>query len=508
MKDVFAIVNADIRTLDPACPRAAAMLVRDGRVADIRPDLPAAAALPSGVPTIDLRGRVVLPGFHDCHLHLLWFARLLATQADLVGAASVEEVLDRLRAFARRGDGWIVGHGFDQDKLRERRFPTRAELDRVSAVRPILATRVCGHAAVVNSAALGAVAADARRRGDEASGLYAEDAIAPFHRAVPTPDDGALESALLEAMSVARRAGITAVQTLLDTPDQMRIYARLERRLGRLPVRVVGMPSESSAEALFEHGILSGFGDEWLRVGGLKFFADGSLGARTALLSAPYADDPSATGQRLYPPAALRDRCRALHRMGFQLVIHAIGDAALDETLDAIEFALDGEANAPRHRVEHASVCRPDQVQRLARLGIAVTLQPQFITSDTWTGQRLGPQRAGWAYPFRALLDAGVRCGLSSDCPVERLDAGACLYAATQRHAWSPHGRLGVEEAIAAYCQGSAALAGREGELGTLAPGRAADFIVLGADPLTMPPDALRTLPVEQVCVGGDVAPA
>jgi predicted amidohydrolase YtcJ len=500
------VTNANLLTMNRAHARATAMAVRGGVIVHVGDERSVASFIGSDTHQLDLDGKTVVPGFHDCHLHLLWYGRSLVAEADLVGSASIDDVLDRLSTFARRSDGWIRGHGFDQDKLAEGRFPTRADLDQVSRTRPIVITRVCGHAAIVNSAALALVDPAERAAGDAETGLFTEGSISAFHRRVPPLDEATLERAVLAACEVALRSGITSVQTLLDTVDQVHVYTRLRAKLGRLPIRMTVMPPQDSLEVMHSLGLPFGAGDAWLRVGGAKFFSDGSLGARTALLEAPYADDPSAgLGLRIYPADVLKRRCAEVAEEGWQLVIHAIGDAALRESIDAIEGALAGSDNGgPRHRIEHASVCPPDHLERLARLKIATTLQPQFITSDTWTGQRLGPARTPWAYPFRSMLRAGVPVGLSSDCPVETLDAFACLAAAVGRHSWVGEAEsLTPLEAIEAYTIGSAYMAHREHEVGSLEAGKLADFVVLSADPSAMNADAIRSLRAEQVFVAG-----
>ena len=367
-----------------------------------------------------------MPGFCDSHVHLVWYGTMLLRQADLVGSASVEEVIERLRALPGAGDaggsGWVRGHGFDQDKLAGGRTPTRADLDAAFPDTPVVISRVCGHAAVVNSAALARVSAEARAAGDADSGLYTEGDAGPFYRAVPRPTEGEYERAVLAACDVALRSGVTSVHTLLESADQMGAFQRLHRR-GELPIRVTAIPPWSAVDALHAHGVSTGFGDEWLRFGPCKLFSDGSFGARTAWVEDPYADDPSTRGLRIHDPADLKRKCVHAAERGWSLAIHAIGDAALRETLDALDAALDATAgdNAHwRHRVEHASLCPPALLERLAARKIVATLQPQFVTSDTWTAARLGPSRSRWAYPFRDLLDAGVPVSLGSDCPVER----------------------------------------------------------------------------------------
>jgi predicted amidohydrolase YtcJ len=452
---------------------------------------------------IDLAGKTVTPGFCDSHIHLLSFGMQLLRQADLVASASIEDVLSRLLHLVTRTSGWIEGHGFDHEKLAERRFPTRDDLDRVSRDRPIIISRICGHASVVNSAALALVSDSERRAGNPGTGLYTEDDVVPFHRLIPPPSDEEQESAALAACGLALRTGITSVHTLLDTPNQMVTWSRLHQK-GKLPIRVVGIPHYDTIDTLHRHGIRSRFGDDMLRFGGCKLFSDGSLGAQTAWLGEPYSDRPGTRGICIYDPEELKRRCADAQAKGFQLAIHAIGDQALRETLDAIEFALDGADNREhRHRVEHASMCPPDCLERMARLKIVATLQPQFVTSDTWTGDRLGRDRARWAYPFAQLLAAGVPITLSSDCPVERLDAFAAIASAVGRHAWSPHGTLTPEQAIRAYCLGSAYAAHADGKLGSLEPGKLADFVILSADPTNLSAPDIARLQAEQVFIGG-----
>jgi predicted amidohydrolase YtcJ len=502
------LFNGNFITLDPKRPRAAAMLVRDGRIEAVGAarELEAMATSYASRPLrrIDLAEKTVTPGFIDSHLHLLAYGAQLLRQADLVGSGSIEEVLDRLRdLMQRRGAGWIQGWGFDQDKLREKRFPTRQDLDRVSADRPIIVSRICGHAAVVNSAALALVSASERDAGDSETGLYTENDSDPFFRAIEPLTEQEMETCVLSASSVALRSGITSVQTLLDTPEQMIGYARL-RRAGKLQIRVVGMPPYDAVQALHHHGVNSTFGDERLRFGACKLFSDGSLGAQTAWLAQPYADKPSTRGIRIYNPQDLKQKCADAQAKGFQIAIHAIGDQALRESLDAIEFALGSQDNSlHRHRIEHASVCPPDCMKRMAERKIIATLQPQFVTSDTWTAERVGAERSAWCYPFKSMLEAGVPISLSSDCPVEKLDAFAALASAVGRASWSPHQTLTPEQAINAYCLGSAYAAHQDVVLGSLVPGRLADFVVLSDDPTRLNAAAIAKLRAERVFING-----
>src|SRR4051812_603769 len=234
------VTNGNLITLDPTRPRAAAMAIRSGRIVLVGNDRNVLPLAGPHTKRLDLGGRTVTPGFCDSHVHLLWHGRQLLRETDLVGSASIDDVLGRLSELASRTQGWIQGFGFDQDKLAERRFPTRAELDRVSRDRPILISRICGHAIVVNSAALAYASPALRAAGDERAGLYVEDQATAFYGFIPPATEEELEQAVLLASDVALRTGITSVHTLLDFPAQMIGYSRLHRSR-RLPIRVTGI---------------------------------------------------------------------------------------------------------------------------------------------------------------------------------------------------------------------------------------------------------------------------
>lgn len=428
---------------------------------------------------IDLNGRTIFPGFHDCHLHLLTLGKSLILQANLVGSKSIDEMLARLSEQANQIEGWIVGHGFDQERMIEKRFPTRADLDRVSNSRPVIVSRICRHALVANSAAISLLNGEEREKGDVDLGLFVEQHQKPFFVKQPQPDHTTLDRCLEAAMQLALKNGIISVGTMLDSPEHYPAYERMRQKLGKMPLRVTAMPMEAQAEHFASRGLITGVGDNWLRIGAAKFFADGSLGARTAWLTHPYADDPSIIGNRIYESGALERRMKEVDALGFQIACHAIGDAALDEALHAIERTMGLGRNERRHRIEHASVARPDQIQRLARLRVPVAIQPQFVQSDFWTLDRLGEPRRHWAYPFRAMKRAGVVLGLSSDAPIEQLDSSACLQCATTRNLSWPHESLSLDEAIEAYTAGSAWTSGCKWPIGSFEVGAPADFVVV-----------------------------
>ncbi len=503
----LVVTNGNVITLDHTTPRASAFAVRDEKIVFIGADADAARLAGPHTKRIDLHGKTVTPGFIDSHIHLLMYGTNLLRQADLVGVADVEELLARMAQHADHYDGpWLQGRGFDQDKMTGKIFPTRADLDKVSTTRPIIVTRICGHALVVNSAALALVTKQEAAAGDVDTGLFTETAMTPFYRLIPDLSEAEQETAAQRAAAEALKTGITAVGTLLDVPQQMGAYARL-RRKGKLPLRVVGMPPYASIDGLHERGVNTTFGDAWLQFGAAKFFSDGSLGAHTALMAAPYSDEdrPENRGVRIYPPDDLKAKVTDAHKKGFQVAIHAIGDQANTESLDAIFNALgpDGDNDFHRHRIEHASILNPADMARMAARRIVAVVQPQFVASDSWTGERVGAERVNWAYPFKSMLDAGIPLALSSDCPVEKLDAFACLSAAVGRADWSPQQKLTPYEALKSYCLGSAYALHSEKRIGSLEVGKLADFVVLSGDITRMDAEHIRKSLVERVFIGG-----
>jgi predicted amidohydrolase YtcJ len=483
-------------------PPVAALAVVGGRVAGVGDARELRARCGRPVREIDLGGRVVLPGLIDAHCHLVAYGLIHRREADLQGARSIAEIQARLRAHAGRmgddpaGDRWLLGRGFEQELLAEARWPARADLDAVSADRPIRITRVCGHVLVASSAAM-------RRAGlaPAGDGRFTEEAMAPFSRAVPPPDDAEWLAAARWATAEAAAVGWTGVHCLVTEPGEIRALQTL-RDAGELPIRVRLQISYGMLEPARALGLRTGFGDDRLRLGAVKLFADGSLGARTAALQAPYADDPDNQGILIHSQEELDRRVAAIGEAGFQVAIHAIGDAALDAALTAMERS---PRLAPRPRVEHASLAPPALRARMRRLGAVAAVQPPFVLADTWMAARVGPERLPWTYPFRTLRAEGVPLAGSTDCPVEALDAWPAVAAAVHRGGQNRDECLPLADALAMFTHGSAYAAGDEERLGALAPGYRADFLVLDTDPFALPAGELAALRPALTVVDGKV---
>jgi len=475
------------------------MLVEGGVVRYLGPN-PEARAGP-GAEVLEVEG-VVLPGFTDSHAHILELG-LAARTLDLRDVDSIEELKRRVAAAARRlGPGaWVLGRGWDQERFREGRWPTRWDLDEAAPSNPVLLVRVCGHAAVANTLALRAAGITdstpdppggiIEREGGRVTGVLKEAAVQLVRAAAQRGSAEELVSAGVEALLAS---GITCVHAMSVGAEELEALRALAES-GRLGVRVrayldPGVPDPRPLEV----------GN--LRVVGVKVFADGSFGARTAALREPYSDAPDSTGTLLMDGEAIERAATEARRRGLQLAVHAIGDRALEEVIR-------GARAAPRWvRVEHASLAPPDLVEGLAELGLPVSAQPRFVLSDWWIVSRLGG-RARWAYPFRSLLSRGVTLSFSSDAPVEPCNPWEGVYAAVTRGAleglaaaplWASEA-ISVEEAVRCYTETAHRVSGDR--LGRLSVGFPADFVVLDRDPFELAPSELREVRVVATFVGG-----
>ena len=494
-------INGNIYTMAREGSTAQAFAVRDGRLTAIGSNAEILAR--KGGEATDLGGRTVLPGLMDAHMHPDLYAESLGT-VDLSGAGSLSELLALLRAKAASTPAgqWVRGVAFDHEKLAERRFPTAADLDGVSAVHPIFISRCCLHAHVANNMALGLAGVA------EPSGLLLEGAVEPLYRAMddgnPTDPEAARRTVLREFSSYGI-TGITALES--DLLGGLALYRELAAR-GDLPVRVY-----VASDQLPPADLKTGDGDDRVRYGFLKLFCDGSLGAGTALLRAPYADEPDTRGLANHGQAELNEIVLRAHRAGLQVGIHAIGDGAVDMALQAIERAASAHPRPdPRFRLIHASLTDDGLLDRMARLPVVADVQPKFLSTDIrWIEDRIGPERSKDTFRWRTMLRRGIPLSGGSDLPVEPCNPFLGIAAAVTRQrldgwpqgGWHRSERLTVFEAIALFTTGAAYASFAEGIRGTLEPGKLADFILLNADPFAVPPEQLATIGVEETWLGG-----
>jgi len=471
---------------------------------------------------VELQGRFAMPGFIDTHTHFLDGGFRLST-VNLRDAATPAEFAERLRIYAtglQEGEG-ILGGDWDHE-LWGGELPDRSWIDDATPDNPVFVTRLDWHMALANSRALelAGITDDARSpEGGEIvrdasgrlTGVFKDEAMPLVQSHIPDPSEAQRDSALREGMSYAASLGLTGVHDMGSWED----LATYRRALssGDLSVRVYAFVPLSTVDRLAAFVAEYGHGDDWLRVGGLKGFVDGSLGSGTALFIDPYSDEPDNTGLRLTPLEALETWSRRADEAGLQVAIHAIGDRATKELLDLYE-QLEAERGARdrRYRIEHAQHLRAEDVDRFSALGVVAAMQPYHAIDDgRWAERRIGPDRARLTYAFRSLIDSGATVAFGSDWTVAPLDPLTGVYAAVTRRTlagahpdgWVPEQKLSVGEALRAYTTEAARAGFMEDRTGALTAGRLADFIVLDRNPFEVPSEDLAALRVELTFVGG-----
>lgn len=492
-------------SFDPAgalieiAPTGEAAVLIDGGV--IRWAGPADQIPAALVPDATLRlpaGATIVPGLVDGHGHLVGLGQALS-RLDLRGAASAEAVADQVAAqLARAGEGWILGRGWDQNLWPGGAFPTHAPLTAAAPDRPVALTRVDGHALWVNAAALAAAGITAETpdppggrivRGPDGAptGVLIDEAVALIRDQMPPPTEGQLRQWTLKAVEACRAVGLTGMHDAGASAAQVEVYRALaaEGALG-LRIHVLLDGNDEAIAPLVAAGPAEG---EMVQVMGVKLFADGALGSRGAALLAPYTDAPDQRGIAILDGPTLKTLVARYAAAGFQVAVHAIGDAAARAALDAFEALPPDQRRRPR--LEHAQVVHPDDQRRMGALQIIASVQPVHATSDMgWAADRLGPTRIKHAYAWRSLLNAGAPMSLGSDFPVESPDPLAGLYAAVTRRsaegpAWRPEEALSPAEALAGFTLWPAFAGFTEDRRGRVQAGQQADLTVLMGDPTT-----------------------
>jgi predicted amidohydrolase YtcJ len=518
--------NGRIYTVDPNRPFVDAMAVKDGKVLFVGPERLAMTYKGNATRVVDLDGKTVIPGMIDAHAHLGGLGNALRI-VDLVGTTSYDEVVARVVARAKEvpAGTWITGRGWDQNDWADTRFPTHEALSRAVPDHPVYLTRVDGHAALVNAAAMrsaGVTAATQDTRGGRLernpdgspTGVLIDDAMAVVSRRIParTPDE--LRRATQAAIAEVNKWGLTSVHDAGVGRQEIGIYEDMARS-GDYPLRhyIMIQPDDSSLATFFRRGPQAGLhgGKLWIR--SIKAYADGALGSRGAALLEPYSDEPGTTGLVRIAPERLQDVAMRALRNGFQLNTHAIGDRGNRMVLDAYEKALDSVPSGDhRFRIEHAQIIHSDDIPRFARLGVIPAMQSSHQTSDMyWAGNRLGQGRLLGAYAWRSLLNTGIVIANGSDFPVELVNPLISFHAAFSRQdaknwpvgGWLPQERMTREEALKSMTIWAAHAGFMEKEVGSLEPGKLADFVILDQDIMQVPAELVLQTRVLSTWVGG-----
>ncbi len=499
----------------------------DGKVLATLPKGAAEPKLEVGDYRLDAKGQTLLPGLIDGHGHLLGLGLRLRL-LDLGGARSVAEAQAAIARYAAANANakWIAGGGWNQEQWGEggrSRFPTRAELDAATGDKPAALARVDGHALWVNSAALKAAGITRatkdppggrilRDAAGNPSGILVDTAIALVEKARPKPGAGEAEKALEAALAHMASVGLTGLHDMGTTPDDWALIRAFGDE-GRLTARITAYAAGiESMEAIAPLRPTPWLYQDRLRLIGIKFLADGALGSRGAWLLAPYADEPTTRGLQLLDDTRQKNWLSRANFLGYQVAIHAIGDAANRQVLDSFAEILPTYGDRFRNRVEHAQVVNPADIPRFAALKLTASMQPTHGPSDMLMAEtRLGPDRLDGAFAWKRFLTANVPLVLGSDTPVEPANPFFGIHAAVTRQTregappggWRMADALTLEQALQGFTT-SAALAGHmEGRVGTLTPGAWADFILLDRDPFTIPPTDLWKILVQETWLAG-----
>jgi len=525
----LVLLGGRVWTGNPHQPQAEAVALGGGRILAVGSTASVRALIGPRTQVVAVPGRLVLPGFIDNHTHFLNGGFHLLS-VDLRDARDPGEFVRRIaeRAKALPPGRWITGGNWDHELWPGAPLPRKEWIDPDTPHTPVFVTRLDGHMGLANSLALrqagitrqtpdppgGTIVRDPQT--GEPTGILKDAAMSLVYRVIPEPSPSEYDDALRAALREAARYGVTSIQDITEW-EHWPVYQRARQR-GELTVRVYARTPIPEWERQRELIAREGVGDEWLRLGGFKGFVDGSLGSTTALFFEPYTDAPQTSGllhSQMFPDGIMKQRIAAADRAGFQCSIHAIGDKANALLLDIFEeVARENGPRDRRFRIEHAQHLRPQDIPRMARLGVIASVQPYHAIDDgRWAEKRIGRERCKTTYAFRSLLDAGVRVTFGSDWPVAPLNPLLGIYAAVTRktldgknpNGWFPEQKISVEEAVRAYTVWGAYAEFAEKVKGSLEVGKLADLVVLSRDIFTIPPDEIAQVEVLYTIVGGKI---
>jgi predicted amidohydrolase YtcJ len=502
----LVIVNAAVHTMDAGRPTASAVAVIGNRIVALGSDAEIRALAGPRTRVIDAGGKLVLPGFNDAHVHFLSGGFSLAN-VDLRDAASPAEMARRLGEYAKKlpKGRWILGGDWDHERWPGTPLPTKEMIDAATPEHPVFVNRLDGHMALANTLALklagvtketkdppgGVIVRDANT--GQPTGVLKDGAESLVERVIPEKSFDEKHVAAKAATDYAAKMGVTSV-TDMSADGDVGLYQYLLEH-GELKTRIYAIRTIVSWEVLAKAGVRAAFGDDRLRIGGLKGFADGSLGSSTALFFEPYNDAPGTRGllfDQMLPEGIMLQRVEAADKAGLQVMIHAIGDEANLRILDIYRQAA--EKNGPRDRrfrIEHSQHLRRSDIPRFGQQKVIASMQPYHEADDgRWCDKRIGPERSKGTYVFRSLLESGAVLAFGSDWTVAPLNPLTGIKAAVTRQTldgkhpegWNPEQKLTVDEAVRAYTVGSAYAEFAEKAKGSLAPGKLADLVMLDRD--------------------------
>ena len=518
--------GGEIYTMDKALPRAEAAAVREGTIVAVGSASACRRALGKDYERIDLQGCALLPGFIDTHLHptVMVFYEM---NVDLGGVCSLEELNDRLRIAAQKGapDAWLVGLNFDEQALTSSRLPTRHDLDEACPNRPLIVLRHDAHLVIANTRAIETMGVTAatpnppagvidREANGYPAGVFRETAAQQVLSAMPMPDMAAYVENGQSTFRKLAACGITSAGIVLQTGAEGPAgtagaydVPAMQLLLKHAPINLYGILIANDPEKIEEVRQTMLHQDRLgeNRIGAIKLYSDGAFGSCTAFMQEPYTDQPDTRGFLMHDPDKIYRRMVAAHQAGLQICVHAVGDAANRLCVDLYARLL-REHPLPnhRHRIEHASILDADTISKIARLGLIVSTQPLFIHSEKhWLYKRLGSERAKRTYPFRSLLDAGIRMAGASDAPIESPDVLHAIQCCVTREGFEPQQGITTLEALRMYTLDAAYAQCEESVKGSISQGKRADMVILSRNPIAVPPEEIRHIKVVKTIVAG-----
>lgn len=523
------VTNAKVWTVDKAYPNAEAVAMIGDRIVDVGSVAKILAWKGSQTKLIDAKGKLVLPGFNDSHVHFV-SGGLQLDNVDLKDADSQQEFARRIGDLARKipkGE-WILGGNWDDQRWDPAILPTKELVDSVTPDNPVFVDRYDGHMALANSLALrmarvtkdsvdppgGTIVRDSH---GNPTGVLKDAAMSYVYKIVPDLTPDRRMRATKRALQHAASFGVTSVQDMNPSYADISTYAELADQ-GELTSRIYAAPIETDWEDQAKIGIHRAFGSSFLRIGALKGYADGSLGSTTAYFFEPFTDDPGNRGllsDEMHPVEDMLKRMQNADRAGLQLCIHAIGDQAISIILDLFTKIVEANGEKDRRfRMEHAQHVAPKDFKRFAKWKVIASMQPYHAIDDgRWAEKRIGPVRIKTTYAFRTFLDNGVRLAFGTDWTVAPLNPMLTIYAAVTRatldgknpDGWVPEQKITVAEAVEAYTMGSAYAEFQEKEKGSITRGKLADLVILSDDIFRIDPKAIPDVKVETTIVGGKI---
>jgi predicted amidohydrolase YtcJ len=507
----LALLNANIRTINPQQPVAQAVAITKNRIVKVGSNQEINQLIGKSTKVVSLSGKTVVPGLIDTHIHVADFGRCLMW-LDLSSAQSIKDVQTLLKHKVKQtpADKWIIGRGWNEKNFKEKRLLTLGDLDEAAPENPVILYHGAAYTCAANTKALeiaGVTKQTAAPSGGsidklssgELTGIFRGSATNLVWQAVAEPTAEELADASALACQQVVQAGITSVDWIILSENELSLVQTLHKQ-GKLPVRVnLIVPYE------FLKGV-NGFTSNdplRLRLGGIIIFVDGYLDSKTAALTEPYTDDPNDKGKLLLNQNELAVWVAQVVALGLQPVVHAMGDNAVDTVLNVIEHF----AEEVRFRIEQAAVLNRELVKRLGAQDIVVSVQPTMVPTEftTWSAiEHLGVERAKWLHPLKTLLNEGVRVAGGSDCPMEPLNPLLGIQEAVLRESY-PEQRLTVEEALRMYTLDAAYCSGEENIKGSIEEGKLADLTVFAIDPLAVPTEKIKDIQVDLTIVDGKI---